>query len=134
MGRYDDIIHLPHHRSNTHAHMPIGDRAAQFAPFAALTGYDGAVKETARRTEEKLEPDADMLAMLDEKLGEILRRLPERQKVRITCFRPDEKKAGGEYVTGDFVIKKIDTYAKNLVTEEGVLLPLEDIADILTDL
>ncbi len=134
MGRYDDIIDLPHHRSKTHAHMPIGDRAAQFAPFAALTGYGDAVKETARRTEEKLELDADTLAELDEKLGEIVRRLPERPKARITYFRPDRKKAGGEYVTGEFVIKKIDTYAKNLVTEEGTLLPLQDIADIQTDI
>ena len=95
MGRYDDIIDLPHHRSKTHAHMPIGDRAAQFAPFAALTGYGDAVKETARRTEEKLELDADTLAELDEKLGKIVRRLPERPKARITYFRPDKKRRAG---------------------------------------
>mgnify|MGYP005779672311 FL=1 len=118
MSRYDDIIDLPHHRSKTHPHMPIADRAAQFAPFAALTGYGDAVEETARYTEEKLEPDADRLAELDERLCELLQHLDERPKVRVTYFVKDEKKTGGRYVTQSFVIRKVDTYAKILVKKK----------------
>ncbi len=126
MSRYDDIIGLPHHRSKTHPHMSVADRAAQFAPFAALTGYGDAVEETARYTEEKLEPDADRLAELDERLCELLQHLDERPKVRVTYFVKDEKKTGGRYVTQSFVIRKVDTYAKILVTEENNI-PLQDI-------
>ena len=126
MSRYDDIIGLPHHRSKTHPHMSVADRAAQFAPFAALTGYGDAVEETARYTEEKLEPDADRLAELDERLCELLQHLDERPKVRVTYFVKDAKKTGGRYVTQSFVIKKVDTYAKILVTEEKNI-PLQDI-------
>ena len=126
MSRYDDIIGLPHHRSKTHPHMPVADRAAQFAPFAALTGYGDAVEETARYTEEKLEPDADRLAELDERLCELLQHLDGRPKVRVTYFVKDAKKTGGRYVTQSFVIRKVDTYAKILVTEEKNI-PLQDI-------
>lgn len=126
MSRYDDIIGLPHHRSKTHPHMPVADRAAQFAPFAALAGYGDAVEETARYTEEKLEPDADRLAELDERLCELLQHLDERPKVRVTYFVKDAKKTGGRYVTQSFVIRKVDTYAKILVTEEKNIL-LQDI-------
>ena len=126
MSRYDDIIGLPHHRSKTHPHMSVADRAAQFAPFAALTGYGDAVEETERYTEEKLEPDADRLAELDERLCELLQHLDERPKVRVTYFVKDEKKTGGRYVTQSFVIRKVDTYAKILVTEEKNI-PLQDI-------
>lgn len=130
MNKYDDILNLPHHRSKTHPHMSISDRAAQFAPFAALTGYGDAVRETARLTDEKMELDADALADLDETLGEIARRLPQSSKVRICYFSKDAKKAGGQYITETFVIKKIDPYAKKIVTENGESIPIEDIAEL----
>ena len=133
MNKYDDILNLPHHRSKTHPHMSISDRAAQFAPFAALTGYGDAVRETARLTDEKMELDADALADLDETLGEIARRLPQSSKVRICYFSKDAKKAGGQYITETFVIKKIDSYAKKIVTENGESIPIEDIADLLLE-
>ena len=130
MKGYDDIIHLPHHRSKTHAHMPIADRAAQFAPFAALTGYGDAVKETARLTDEKLCLDADALAALDEALGEIARRLPQCPKARVRYFVRDKTKAGGKYAEGVFTVKKIDAYGRRLVTAEGENIPLDDICEL----
>ena len=115
MSKYDDIINLPHHRSKTHAHMPVADRAAQFAPFAALTGYGDAVKETARLTDEKIILNSDALAELDVTLQEIVQRLPNCPRVRICYFEKDKLKEGGKYITEEFCIKKIDTYRRKLV-------------------
>lgn len=130
MSKYDDIINLPHHRSNTHAHMPVSDRAAQFAPFAALTGYGDAVKETARLTDEKITLDLDALAELDVTLQEIAQRLPDCPKVRICYYEKDKLKEGGKYNTEEFCIKKIDTYRRKIVTESGKNIPIEDIIEL----
>ena len=96
---YDDIINLPHHVSESHPPMSYHDRAAQFSPFAALSGFEGAVKETARLTEQKLELDEGEKMLLDEKLQLIRLMLPERPFITVTWFVPDERKKGGSYQT-----------------------------------
>ena len=96
---YDDIINLPHPVSKNHPQMPLRDRAAQFAPFAALTGHDAAIKETARLTDERLELSEEAIAQLNERINIIRNNIGIEQKISITYFIPDEKKAGGSYVT-----------------------------------
>ena len=131
MSKYDDIINLPHHRSKTHAHMPVADRAAQFAPFAALTGYGDAVKETARLTDEKIILNSDALAELDVTLQEIVQRLPDCPRVRICYFEKDKLKEGGKYITEEFCIKKIDTYSRKLVAGSGKDIPIKEIIELM---
>lgn len=96
--RYDDMLHLPHPTSQKHPRMPISDRAAQFSPFAALTGHEAAVKETARLTDQKIELDESKKAILDAKLQMIVEQIKSQPIVTITYFVPDEKKAGGAYL------------------------------------
>ena len=103
---YDDIINLPHPVSKNHPQMPLRDRAAQFAPFAALTGHDAAIKETARLTDERLELSEETIAQLNEKINIIRNNIGIEQKVSITYFIPDEKKAGGSYVTCSGIVKR----------------------------
>ena len=105
--RYDDIIQLPHHQSTKRAHMSLHDRAAQFAPFAALTGHDAAIEETARLTEDEIILDDTAVADINEKLYEISQHLSEKWKVSITYFRPDVKKQGGAYLTDVGIIQKL---------------------------
>ena len=94
-NRYDEIINLPHHVSKTRPQMPMSDRAAQFAPFAALTGYDSAIKETGRLTDEKIELDEEALTALDMKYQLLMDTFDDAPEVTITYFQPDERKAGG---------------------------------------
>lgn len=90
---YDDIINLSHHRSSFHPHMPIPDRAAQFSPFAALIGHEAAIRETARRTEDRIELDEDVKAIIDEKLRMIQEMIPGYPPlIAVTYFQPDDKK------------------------------------------
>ena len=128
---YDDIIHLPHHRSKKHAPMPLIDRAAQFSPFAALTGHDAAIKETARLTDRKIELDEYEIAVLDEKLQRIKEQLKVYPEVTITYFQPDIRKDGGKYVTVTGKVKKIDEYAKAMIMEDGTRILIEDIIEIV---
>ena len=128
---YDDIIHLPHHRSKKHAPMPLIDRAAQFSPFAALTGHDAAIKETARLTDRKIELDEYEIAVLDEKLQKIKEQLKVYPEVTLTYFQPDIRKDGGEYVTVTERVKKIDEYAKAMVMEDDTRILIEDIIEIV---
>lgn len=128
--RYDDIIDLPHHVSQTHPHMPVSDRAAQFSPFAALTGYDTAIRETARLTDEKIELDESRKTVLNEKLLLLQEHLKERPVAIITFFKPDERKAGGSYVTVSGNIKKIDTYESMVILADGTRVPVDDIIAI----
>lgn len=125
--QYDDIIRLPHPDSPTHPRMPSGSRAAQFAPFAALTGHDAAIRETARLTGSRVELDEGEQAALDRRLQRLRSRLSERPVVQITCFRPDERKAGGAYHTTTGTVKKFDTDAGILVLQDGTCLPIADI-------
>lgn len=127
---YDDIIHLPHHVSQNHPQMPLRDRAAQFAPFAALTGYEAAVGETARLTAERREVDAQEAEELNRRLTALIARLPERPEVTVEYFVPDDRKAGGAYVTVTGRVRHISVPEKTLVMEDGAVIALEDIATI----
>ena len=104
---YDDIIDLPHHVSKVHPQMPLSARAAQFSPFAALTGYEDVIGETVRMTEPKRELDESEKAELDRKLGILASRLRERPVIRMEYFIPDERKDGGEYVSKSCSIVRI---------------------------
>ena len=130
MGKYDDIIHLPHHVSNTRAHMPMLDRAAQFMPFRALTGYEDAVHETERHTDEKIELTEDEKTVLDVKLQRLADDLANQPLVTLTWFQPDKRKAGGAYVTTTGQVKKIDDFEGALILLSGESIPVEDILDI----
>ena len=127
---YDDIIHLPHHVSAIHPHMSAIDRAAQFSPFAALTGYDAAIKETARLTDKRVELDESMKAALSNKLQMIADRLKEHPEIAITYFQPDGKKNGGAYVTVINTVKKIDVYKRIVVLTDGIVIPVDEIISI----
>jgi len=127
---YDDIIHLPHHVSATHPHMAAIDRAAQFSPFAALTGYDAAIKETARLTDKRVELDESMKDTLSNNLQMIADRLKEHPEIAITYFQPDAKKNGGAYVTVINTVKKIDVYERIVVMTDGKVIPVDEIISI----
>lgn len=128
--QYDDIINLPHHVSATRPQMSMKDRAAQFSPFAALTGYDTAVKETARLTDEKIELDEAALDILNRKFQMLKDRLDEENAVSITFFQPDEKKSGGAYITITGVVKKMDDYERQIVMQNGAKIPMDDVLEI----
>ena len=127
---YDDIIHLPHHVSTTHPHMAAIDRAAQFSPFAALTGYDAAIKETARLTDKRVELDESMKEALSNNLQMVADRLKEHPEIAITYFQPDGKKNGGAYVTVINTVKKIDVYERIVVMADGKVIPVDEIISI----
>lgn len=130
LHRYDDIIHLPHHQSGTHPHMSLQDRAAQFSPFAALTGYEEAVQETARLTEQKLELSEDAKAALSAKLALLQEHMGEQPKITVTYFVPDGKKAGGAYVTETGAVKRIDEFTRTVILKDHRSIPIDDIAEI----
>lgn len=130
MGKYDDIIDLPHHVSATRPHMLLSDRAAQFQPFRALTGYEGAVQETARLTDQKIELTGDEKAALDGALRGLAEDIGNQPAVTLVYFRPDEKKSGGAYLTAVGRLKKIDGHAGVLVLMGGERIPIKDILEI----
>lgn len=127
---YDDIIHLPRHVSKKHPQMALSDRAAQFSPFAALTGHGAAIKETARLTDERIQLDEYMINVLSDRLQIIADRLKEKPEVMITYFQPDEKKNGGAYVTATGTVKKIDVYERIVVMVDRQEIPIDDIVGI----
>lgn len=131
MSDYDDIINLPHHQSKNHPHMSMHDRAAQFAPFAALTGYDDAIKEARRLTDSKPELDENQLEELDQKLADLMTRIEEHPEVTITYFEPDDNKDGGEYIAYDGRLSKIDYVRKALIFEDNKTISLIDILKIV---
>ena len=128
---YDDIIHLPHHVSRNHPQMPLRDRAAQFAPFAALTGCEAEAGETARLTAERRELDAQEAAELNRGLINLVARLKDRPEVTIEYFVPDERKSGGAYVTVTGVVRHISIAERVLVMEDETAIPLEDIDSVV---
>lgn len=130
MESYDDMINLPHSVSAKHPHMPLIDRAAQFSPFAALTGYDAAVKETARLTDRRIELDEYEKDVLNEKLCIVAERIEERRKITITYFKPDDKKAGGAYVIVTGCVKKIDDYEHIVCLTDGTKIAIGEILEI----
>lgn len=131
-NNYDDIINLPHYQSPNRAHMTNYDRAAQFSPFAALTGYDDAVSETARLTDRKIELDEYGLDKLNERLNWIQEHISEQPEIAVTYFVADKKKAGGSYQTVSGIVKRIDEYERLLLMQDGNKLPIEDILEINT--
>lgn len=130
MGKYDDILNMPHHVSSTRPHMSMHDRAAQFSPFAALTGYDDTVKETARLTDEKLELTADRINDLNQKIAFLNEHAEERPQITVEYFIPDGKKSGGKYVILSGEFRRIDEYNRNMILTSGEEIPLNDIFEI----
>jgi hypothetical protein len=135
---YDDIIGLPHHVSAARPQMSRENRAAQFSPFAALTGHDAAVRETARLTERKTELGESAVAELDMKLNMLADMMDSRPEITVTYFVPDKKKEGGAYVTITGSVKKIDDYERAIILESGEKIEIANIleidADIFTEL
>lgn len=124
---YDDILYLPHPTSMTHPRMSRQDRAAQFSPFAALTGYEDTVKETARLTEERPILTEDEMAELDARLRLAMELGAE---VSVTWFRPDSRKSGGSYVTATGRIRKADELQGILTMEDGIKIPIQEITAV----
>ena len=129
-GPYDDIIDLPHHVSRVHPPQPMDKRAAQFSPFAALTGYDDAVEETARYTDAKLELEEADKAKINAVLNALADRIRRQPTVFIQYFVPDRYKSGGTYVSKDAAVKKIDDYLQELTCSDGRIIPFDDIVSI----
>ena len=128
--KYDDILYRKHPVSKKHPQMPIRDRAAQFAPFAALTGHKEAVQETQRLVEQKRILDEHQKLMLNEKLQKITLRIKETPNIRVTYFQADERTDGGRYLTLIMRVKRIDEYQKRLVFTDRSWIRLEDLYEI----
>lgn len=128
--RYDDIINLPHHVSQKHAPMARADRAAQFSPFAALTGLDAALRETARLTDQRITLDEYEQAALDETLQTVRDTLTKKEHptVGVCYFVPDPRKAGGAYCTVTGVVKKMAEFEGLLILADGTEVPMGEIA------
>lgn len=128
--RYADIIDLPHHELTTRQRMPVANRAASFSPFAALTGYDAHIREAARLTEQKTELDEDTKEKLNERLQFALDMADVQPQIKITYFRPDDRKSGGAYVECTGVLKRVDEYEKKVVLADKTQIPIDDIYEI----
>lgn len=133
MQRYDDILYLPHHVSKKHPQMSIHDRAAQFAPFAALTVHGAAIRETARLTDQKIELDENCKTILDQRLQLIQEQMnagadPE---IKIIYFVEDARKDGGAYVTVSGYVRKIDEYLQAVIMQDSMQIPIKDIVEIM---
>ena len=127
---YEDIVNLPRPISKKHPQPTMSDRAARFAPFAAITDYEAMVLEEARETEERIVPDENALSLLNEKLN-ILQEFPDKiSEIKVTYFVPDKKKSGGAYVTVKGSVKKIDAYKKILIMCDEKKIPIKDISKI----
>ena len=129
-SKYNEIMDLPHHVSKTRPQMAMSDRAAQFAPFAALTGYDDAVKETGRLTDDKNELEESSLNELNAKIQLLRDNLADGPEITFTYFKPDERKAGGAYLTKTGTVKKLDDYEWQIVLQDSANLLMDDILDI----
>lgn len=127
---YDDILNLPHHTSKKHPRMANEARAAQFSPFAALTGHEDAVKEVARITDEKITFDENAVEKLNMKLQIVESRVKERPLISVTYYCADANKPGGAYVTVTGQVKKIDEYDRKVIFFDGDMIKIEDIIEI----
>ncbi len=127
---YADIIHLPHHVSQNHPQMPMHDRAAQFAPFAALTGYDDSIAEAGRLTTERRELSEQEQNELNRRFDFLINRLKGSSEVDIVHFVPDVRKPGGEYQTTTGSIKNISLPERIITLDTGVIIHLDDISYI----
>ena len=125
--RYDDIIDLPHHVSEKHPQMPMLERAAQFSPFAALTGFDAAIVETARLTDQKRELTEEQKQVISNSLLELQKRIKNDPVVTVTFFQPDDRKSGGAYRTVTGSAKRVDEYIGMLLLTDGTAIPFDSI-------
>ena len=128
--RYNDIINLPHHVSSIRAPMSMQDRAAQFSPFAALVGYDDAIRETGRLTDQKIELGEEQLSVLNRKYQILTQHLSNHPEVTIVYFEPDKFKSGGAYLSVTGVVKKIREYEAEIILEDGTVISIESILEI----
>ena len=131
---YEDIVDLPHHISKKHPQPTMADRAARFAPFAAITGYEEMVLEEARVTDERIEMDESSKAALNEKLNMILEFVDEQPEVSITYFEPDKKKSGGAYVNITGIVKRIDEYEHFVIMTDGKKINIDEIYNLQSEL
>ena len=131
---YDDMINMPCPTSHRHPRMPRADRAAQFAPFAALTGYDAAIDETGRLTDQKIDISEDMREKLDLKQNFLADIIDEQPEISVTYFVPDKKKSGGAYVTLNGRLKQIDEYEQLIMLTDGKKIPIQEVYSIESDL
>ena len=129
-SEYEDMVYMPHHVSLRHPHMSIKNRAAQFAPFAAVTGHEASVREAARITEEKISLDDSYKEELNTKLTALLKQSEEKREASITYFTNDKYKSGGSYVSAEGIVKRFDEIKKSIILENGIYIPIDDIYDI----
>jgi len=130
MNDYEDIIHLPHYQSRTRNHMSMQDRAAQFSPFAALTGFDSAIEETGRSTDCRPELLEYQTSQLDQILLQLLALLPQKPQIIVSCFVPDSRKTGGHCMQVEGRLEKIDPYKQIIKLTDGHVIPLTDVLRI----
>lgn len=130
MNNYENIIDLPHHTSDKHPRMSRENRAAQFSPFAALTGYNAEINETARLTDEKLELSEDRINDINTKLQIIMDNIDEYPEVTVEYFVTDEKKSGGAYIKITGNIRRIDEHERILIMKDCRTIPIDDIYSI----
>lgn len=128
--RYDDIIDMPHHVSNNRPHMSMSDRAAQFAPFAALTGFGAIITEAGRQTDERIPLGEADLEALNEKVRDVMRRAFQHPLITVTYFVPDSKKAGGTYKVYTGNVRTVSEFDRVIIFEDGTKILLDDTADI----
>ena len=128
--KYDEILNLEHHKSKKHPPMSLYARSAQFAPFAALTGYEDAVLETAREVGERIDIDEELRNILDSKIQILTEQIKNRPEVIFTYFVPDITKDGGKYINVTGIIKKVDTISQIIILENKTEIPINEIIDI----
>ncbi|MBQ8762775.1 MAG: hypothetical protein IJZ07_01565 [Clostridia bacterium] len=129
-SKYAEIINLPHHVSETKPHMSMIDRAAQFSPFAALTGHNAALDETARLTDTFVELDEDEKEILDAKMHMLMDFIDEKPEVTVIYFKPDEKKSGGAYITVNGYIKRVNILRREIIMNNETVIPVDSVSDI----
>lgn len=134
MSRYDDIIHLPHHVSKTRKPMPMINRAAQFAPFAALTSHEEAISETARQTAPRRILSSDEQEILSKRLAYAISHIGKRSNLTFTYFIPDTQKEGGRYVSTTGILRAYDDFEKRIALEDGTVILIETIISISGDI
>ena len=132
-GKYEDILHLPHPDSPKHPRMSLYDRAAQFSPFAALTGHHAAIAETGRLTDRRIELDESEITRVDAELQHLQELLPGRPTVSITYFVPDERKNGGSYQTVTGEVMRIDAVAGVIQMTDRREIPIKDVFSVAVD-
>lgn len=129
-GPYDNIINLPHPTSKRHPRMSLHDRAAQFSPFAALSGHAAALAETTRLTDRKIELDEDTRAELDRRQAVLLEQISEQPEITVTWFQPDAKKDGGRYIVSTGRLKRIHEADQVLILVDGLRIPIGDVVEL----